>query len=111
MGTANAPPSTDGETPRPAPATPMSAATPLPRRGQPDGLQRMSGRIPPQAGGHPINHHVAGARSPAHLGKSGCLFAHTLTATTATATKPPFPASKKGTPGPLPTQPPQPPRI
>ena len=32
----------------------------LPRKGQADGLIRLSGRIP--AGrGHPINHHVAGA--------------------------------------------------
>jgi hypothetical protein len=31
------------------------------RAGQPaDGLKRMSGRIPLQAGGHPIHHHVTG---------------------------------------------------
>ena len=49
--------------PRPAPARWLSARYPPCRAGHADGLHRMSGRIPPQAGGHPINHHVAGSRA------------------------------------------------
>src|SRR6476660_1852592 len=58
---------------RPAPASPLSAAPGPAAQGQADGLNRLSGRIPPQAGGRPIDHLVAGrGTAPAGLGKPGC---------------------------------------
>jgi hypothetical protein len=51
------PNSPDGAPWRPAPASPLSAAPGPAAQGQADGLHRLSGRIPPQAGGHPIDHH------------------------------------------------------
>ena len=68
------PNSPDGAQPRPAPASPLSAAPGPAAQGQADGLYRLSGRVPPQAGGRPIDHHVAGrSEAPAGLGKPGCL--------------------------------------
>jgi len=40
------PNSPDGASPRPAPASPLSAATGPAAQGQADGLNRLSGRIP-----------------------------------------------------------------
>jgi hypothetical protein len=59
---------------------PPEGCQPLPalqRRANADGLQRLSGRIPPQAGGTPNQSSCRRADEPAHLGKPGCPFAAT----------------------------------
>src|SRR2546429_9155614 len=66
------PHSPDGELPRPAPASRLSAATGLAAQSQADGPIRLSGRIPAGGDTQSIILSPGQRLCPADLGKAGC---------------------------------------